>query len=346
MPPQPLTDLRSDSAEGSLRALQQSYERAPGEQLTVDVSALAHLERPAGALLSNLLIGTLGDAAVEVVLPAGEPLDWLVASGLAFAVANRLGSTRLHGSIDLQSEEWRGAWSTGVAASWRNLTGPVEPALFEPDVVGETTLKPDLFGPRYAAFVDAHLSPAESAPSHPLTELIWPWLDRLLPGRRRRPANRTRVAFIAELGRVVAETVGNVREHATGGDRPLHSLVQLAVTRGGRASHDRLHLIVQDNGPGIAATARPKVAPTLTRSLSDHQLLFKLCDGSLPPWGRARGMGLPTVLQTCRRLDGSLRIWTKNTRVQAESNDSPLTAGDGLVRVDGTVLSMTLPLPD
>jgi hypothetical protein len=343
MPTEHVSDLRPDSAEELFFALQRAHERAPDDVLSVDLSQLERLERPAGALLSNLLIGTLGNAPVVLALPADSRLDWLLASGLAFAVANRAGLTRIEGPLEFDAESWRQPWSTASGTAWQELTEPTL-ALFEPETIGETTLRPDLYGARYAAFIDVHLAPVESAPEHPLTEVIWPWLDRLVPGRRTRRSTPGRLRFIAEIGRLVAETVGNVREHATRSDRRLHSLVQVAITRGGRGSTDRLHLVVSDDGPGIASTARPKVAPVVKASLSDHQLLFKLCDGSLPPWGRARGMGLPTVLQSCRRLNGSLRIWTKTTRVRAQADDIPLTAGDGLVRVDGTVVSMTIPL--
>jgi hypothetical protein len=57
-------------------------------------------------------------------------------------------------------------------------------------------------------------------------------------------------------------------------------------------------------------------------------------------------LGLPTIRDACRRHGGTLRIWTKTTRVSAAAAaDRALTTGDGLVRIDGTVVAMTLPLP-
>lgn len=335
--------LRYDTIEDTLLDLQLAHERDPQARLTIDLGELEHVERPAGALLSNLLVGTLDRAPVLLKLPRGRAASWLVASGLAFAVANRVGDTVINGPLEFEVADWRRPWSSGTRNTWRHLTEPTD-SLFDPDALGETTLRPDLFGPNFAAFVDAHLAPAAGHTGHPLAGVVWPWLDRLLPGRRGRLAHRARGSYISEVGRLVSEAVGNVREHARRPDARLHSLVQLAVTRGGRGSSNRLHLVVQDNGPGIASTARAKVSPVARASLSDHQLLFKLCDGSLPPWGRGRGMGLPRIVQGCQRLDGRLRIWTKTSRVSATSEAVGLSAGDGAARIDGTVLSMTLPL--
>lgn len=338
---QPLTELRADSAEETLFALQRAYEVAPENPLDIDLTSIRRWERLAGSLLSNMLIGTLGDAALVLSLPTGERLDWLTASGLAFAVANRHGSSVLSGPVAREADRWRLPWSTAAAGYWRKMHEM--PTLFPPDAASETTVLPDLLGRNYAAFVDAHLSPIPSGPSHPLTDVVWPWLDRLLPRHRDRRRRQTRDGFIDDVGRIVAETVGNVREHAARGVRPLHSLVQLAMTRGGGV--DRLHLIVQDNGPGIAATARPKIDRARSAALADHQLLFKLCDGSLAPWGRARGEGLPVVREKCLRLGGTMQVWTKTTRVGAAVGVPPLTSGDGLTRFDGTVIGISLPMP-
>jgi len=339
----PLIELRTDTAEAALSALQRAYEAAPREPLVLDLASVRRCERVAGALLSNLLVGTLGDATLVLGLPSGEPLDWLTASGLAFAVANRRGPTKVEGPLAEDAELWRLPWSTSAARYWRQRHEA--PMLFGPSDLSETTVRPDLFGRNYAAFVDAHLAPVLSRPVHPIADVVWPWLDRLLPRHRDPSRRRARDGFITEVGRAVGETVGNVREHAIYGTKPLHSLVQLAVTRGGRGSNDRLHLVVQDNGPGIAATARPKIDRATAATLLDHQLLFKLFDGSLPPWGRARGQGLPIVRETSLRLGGTMHAWTKITRVSASAGTVPLTSGEGLTRFDGTILALSLPMP-
>lgn len=339
----PLTELRTETAEAPLSALQQAHEAAPREPMVIDLASIQRCERIAGALLSNLLVGALGDATLVLALPSGEPLDWLTASGLAFAVANRRGVTNIEGPLADDAQLWRMPWATSAAEYWRQAGEA--PMLFAPSELSETTVRPDLLGRSYAAFVDAHLTPVQPGPAHPLTDVVWPWLDRLLPRHRDPSRRRARRGFITDVGRVVAETIANVREHGVGGAMPLHSLVQLAVTRGGRGSTDRLHLIVQDNGPGIAATARQKVHRKTATTLLDHQLIFKLFDGSLPPWGRGRGQGLPTVHETARRLGGTMQVWTGRTRASAGMGATPLVSGESVTRFDGTIIALSLPMP-
>src|SRR4051812_46760854 len=78
--------------------------------LGLDLSEFSALPRETAALLTNALLGTFGHA--DLRLRVGDAsLDWLYASGLAFAVANRPGPTVIEDregrTID---ERWSQDW--------------------------------------------------------------------------------------------------------------------------------------------------------------------------------------------------------------------------------------------
>jgi hypothetical protein len=350
-----LTHIRTTAVDDLLANWEGNLRAEPDRPLVLDLAELSQLERVAGLTLSCALLGSLGDAALILKLPPEPHLDWLLASGLAFAVANRSGRTALESESSSPPDlrVWKKAWTPGTVAAWKGTqVDAADPrakatgTLFAPSSVGEPETVPDLYGPTFAAFVDPHLTRAETH-DHPLSTVVWPWLDRLLP--RRPPTWHTkelRRRFIGDVGELLSEVVLNIAEHAAGrGASRLRSLVQVSVTRGGRGSFDRLYLSVQDIGPGIAATARPKVDPTLRATLADHQLVFKLVDGSLPPWGRARGMGLPRVLSICQRHNGSLHVATKTTRLRGGQDANRLVSGPASFCLDGTLVALMLPLP-
>lgn len=319
------------------------------ERLTLDLRQLDTIERSAGAILSNALVGSLGHRTLEIC--AGENADELMrSSGLAFALANRVGTTVIHGRSDVSpSAGWAREWRPGQLEPLRAMMRPGDAELFEPSELHETAIEPDLFGPTYAAFVNPHLT-QPSLQHHPLTTLLWPWLDRLIPRRQPRPVDtEARALWVADVGRVVDEVLSNVCEHARHSDgRRIHSLVQVSVTRGGgERSTNRLHLCIQDTGPGIPLTARPKIGPAIAAELNETQLVGRLLEGTLSPWGRGRGQGLPRVAEICRRLSGTLRLATKITRATVEggSTNEAVLLTPAPFRLDGTVVTLTLPVP-
>jgi hypothetical protein len=334
--------LRSQDIDHLLLDLQISA-AALGE-IEIDLQALAQLERPAGAVLSNALVGTLGTLPLKIKAPARTALPWFEASGLAFAVANRDGPTSVEGAaVEPDKARWRRSWRPGSELPWRELVGGEQAELFDPSLIGETRIRPSLYGPGHAAFVNPHLAARPSNGAHPLNTVIWPWLNRLLPTPTSEAA---RDRFVAAAGRLIDELVGNVAEHARrpAGDT-LSSLVQVSLTRGGRGSFNRFHLTVSDNGPGIAATARPKLDPSKAAALSESQLLSKLLEGTLAPWDRARGMGLPKVAELTRAYRGTLRAATKMSRLMIGGDVRAVrTERSGFV-LDGTVLTVMLRLP-
>jgi hypothetical protein len=317
--------------------------------LQLDLRELETMERSAASMLGNALLGTLGSRPIELRV-SDDKADWMTASGLAFALANRTGMTQVNGrpAAWLQDSDWARDWLPGNEAPLEALYQESAPELFDPELVGETALRPDLFGPGFAAFVNPHLT-RPSIQRHPVTTVIWPWLDRLVPQEQITLTARDRRGnWIADVGRFVDETVSNVCEHARGETRSrLFSMVQVFATRGGSRSSNRLHLSVQDTGVGIAKTARRKLAPRLAASITDDQLLGKLLEGTLAPWGRGRGQGLPRVVEICRRHNGTLRVATKTTRATLGlgQGDTAIRTGAAPFRIDGTVVTLSLPVP-
>jgi hypothetical protein len=318
--------------------------------LELDLARVGALERSAGALLSNALLGSIGERPLNLRVENAQ-LDWLAASGLAFAVANRPGPTTVENRSNgrVLASSWLTSWRPGHKSPTVRVDDPTR--LFGPTMLGETALQPDLYGPGFAAFVNPHLY-GVSGGHHPLTTLLWPWLDRLLPQRSGGITDRdTRTAWIADCGRLIDELVLNVCDHAAGdASRSLYSLVQISVTRGGGGrSSNRLHICVQDTGVGVPTSARPKIDPAKRSSLDEAQLVGCLLDGSLAPWGRARGQGLPRVVDIARRRKGTLRLATMMTKATLETG--PGCKAAGAIRVSrssfclkGTVLTLTLPI--
>jgi Histidine kinase-, DNA gyrase B-, and HSP90-like ATPase len=320
------------------------------DALELDLREIGAIERGAGAILSNALVGTLGDLPLKVNV-GDMRSDWITTSGLAFALANRPGATFVRGrATPGDTPQWARPWRPGFIEPLRAMMPRGAGQLFTPDQLGETSTPPDLYGPTYAAFVSPHLT-RPTLQRHPLTTLLWPWLDRLIPRQAYAGADQQpRRDWVAGVGRIVDEIVGNICEHAFSEDAgSVHSLVQVSVTRGGgERSANRLHLCIQDSGRGIPATARPKLNPALNAELEETQLISRLLEGTLAPWGRGRGQGLPAVADVARRLKGHLRLATKTTRatIDGESRDNAARASRQRFRIDGTVVTVTLPVPE
>lgn len=132
-------------------------------------------------------------------------------------------------------------------------------------------------------------------------------------------------------------------DHAVGHEqRRVRSLAQVAVTTGGHGT--KLYLSVQDTGPGIPTTARPKLADTPWTDIDDSRLMVGLLDGQLPPWGRGRGIGLPEVTETARKRRRQMLVASGRTRCQfgPEGDIVATTCGFDL---RGSVVAVMFPIP-
>jgi hypothetical protein len=329
--------LNVGGVEGVLTTL--LTQRNAGAELILDFRDVEVIERMAGSVLANALTGTLGDAPL-VLRVSGEQIGDLISAGLAFAFANRRGKTSVD-ATRFKAPDWS-AWSY----DWRPTSGTAPDELFDPSFIGETAVRPDVRGAGFAAFVNPHLSTPRVG-EHPVSTVLWPWLDGLLRDARQGVSNRsTRESFIADIGGFVDETIINISDHAAPTSSDVVSLVHLSVTRGGGVrSGNRLHICVQDTGPGIIATARPKLGAE-HRSLDDETLLAELFKGSVAHWGRGRGQGLPRIAEICQARGGTVRVFTQHLRLtlDASADDLPARASTAPFPIGGTVVALTVPL--
>jgi hypothetical protein len=328
--------LRYDSVDEHLRKLERLSRAFPDEPVELDWKHLATVDPGAGAIVATALLGSFADRRLVISLPEGEgQLEKLARVGLTFAIANRARSlTELHGvdpeQLDLHF--WSRSWSRTA-----DLT-PVQETLFTPSEIGEEEV--DLESAQFAAFVNPHLAGSGDTRT-PAALRARPWLTRLLPEWRDRLSDRPIRSFLTDVNTIVSELVENVGEHAlVRVDRcaPTTSLLKLALT--GR----RLYVTVQDNGPGIGPTARPKVelvAPSYAEK-TDSEIIADLISGLIPGWGLSRGSGLAKVHKAVTAQEGSLRLISRKVRV---ATDDGLTPNEADFDLGGTVLIATLRLP-
>lgn len=351
MTPDTVTHVRPGNVDALLAEMASRLSVDPDATLELDWSHVSRLEGSAGAVLATALLGTLGRAPLRVkVQPRAATQHWLLTSGLAFALANRLGDTAVDGLRHEELATWRRTWMPGTEAAWNQLFGPPHPAtLFGPEEIGESPLAPDLFGPHHAAFTNPHRQGSAVGRDTAVSRIVWPWLDRLLPNDGRRPRRSTRrTEYIQDVGILIDELLSNVAEHGTslGFGPSIHSLVQILVTRGGGArSFDRLRLSVWDTGAGIASTARTKLASAGAAEMTDETLLMQLFSGNLPGWLRGRGMGLPEVADICRRTAGAnLFVATGPVRLATTGRRAELQPTGQGFPIQGSVVTAVLPL--
>lgn len=305
------------------------------------------VEAPAADVVTAALLGPLGDRDLRLVLGAHRP-RWLEQTGLAFAIANRLGPTEVrtsdarHWSSDLLVD-WSETWSNGDRL-------PVAEELFSADEWGGPAISPVVIGGTSAVFINAHRSPMDGA-RHPVTTQIWPWLDSLLPETRTlRRNSEARNLLLAEFGSLVDEAVANVAEHGAAASSDTYSMVRVSVSTGGtraisrHKSSGRLHLSVLDTGPGILSTARPRALNPEAPSRGSA-FLYGLLAGTVQLAGpKGHGQGLPRILRTARERGGRLTVWANDARcICGFGRGEHVRADDVNYDMRGTVLNVALP---
>jgi len=332
---QPITSTNIEKVLASLEG------HAGAEPMALEIE---RVERHAGALLSTALLGSLGEQPLEIrMAAAGDVTDGLASAGLAFALANRRGPTKVDGMRSPESlSPWRRTWTPGTRANWIALF-PDEDAsnqLFGPEAIGETDWEPDLFGPTFAAFVNPHRTGRVASRRHPLKRVFWPWIDRLMP-RSLAQDRAKRREFVRDVGTLIDELIANISEHAAGSGPDVHSLVHAAVTRGQEA--DRLHLAFADTGAGIIRTLLPKLGISPAPEETYEEVLAAAFAGTLPGWGVGRGLGLPAVLDVATRGSAVLRVATGRCRLEADQHGLRSVAVEFDLRGTVVVVSLTLP---
>lgn len=311
------------------------WDRAPDpedsdSEFCLDLAHINLIERPAGLVLSTALVGILGQRPVVVKADPKKP-GTISQNGIAFALAHRRGRVTYLGIDEdtLGLRDWRCTWTPGARSTH-------EPALFQQTLFPEDEEDPSLFGPMHAAFVNAHLSGPRGAQTE-VAKAVPRWLRRLLPHGVRDSHSVSRIV------RVLDELLDNIREHALmvrPDGNPTRSLVQIARTRG---TTDRLYVSVIDNGPGIAATLRPKLGGI--RSVDDEALIRRLLKGELDRWEPGRGIGFAAVRRAMDEEEGLASLLVATDRHRFEVNARDVVSLSPGYPIQGTVLVAVFRLP-
>jgi len=315
----------------------------------------SQLDFTAMTLLANLLLTSLRRKPLTVRIPSsGSVLQRMASAGLWFALAQR-------GSTELLVEAEEGQLVTSVPAvarldPWRGRWDPADRE-FRSSVWGAGTSPYSghfsTVSKTHIAFINPHLSVGRDRLVKELSDnVLSHWFEAL--------EQRLDPEILSSAHEVVAELLYNLSVHpfsSIASRPPLQrdiskdqrfGLVSLFVTSGGGG--ETLHILVSDTGHGIPATLRPKFRKSDQSGLGeDEDLIRKMLEGSLPPYGRAEGRGFPELVSLGRRLGGSLTIATNadrgisNTLVADAS-----TSGDIRVRqvphfdIAGTIVHMVI----
>lgn len=306
-----------------------SAARPPARTLSLNLAHVKSIERPAGALLSNVLLTDLSSVPLEVIPPRRLPVEKILSSSLGFAFAHRAGALTVKDvrEQDLRLEQWRLPYTPARHSL------PFDDALDVPE--------PSYVLTAQAAFVNPHEA-ARRPHRNDVPSRIQSWLHHLLPPRALEPPQ-----FLQDLHNLTYELVDNVAEHADAGHTGVKSIVQVSLARGNAADvRDRIWVLVMDTGPGILATAIPKLLPTARPVSQEERLSFlsKLFSEDAPTVGRARGLGLPRVAAICRRWQGArLEVVTDDCRLSIEGdNVSPRMS---TLHVQGTMVTARFTTP-
>ncbi len=328
------------SIEGYLEGL--PIAPALSEPLFLDWEKLRRIEAPAASILSQALIGRLGNLPLVIRIPSDlDHLEAVFWSGVRFALANREGPTEVIPEL-LAEPQWRRSWVPGEVRAMRGL---FQQHLFDPQEFG---VKPDIFGRYHAAFINPHRLPAKAA-NQDIGSIVRPWLSDVLPNLRNSEVMApARQHFLFEVTAVIDELLQNVREHArhTSVGSPTRSLVQISVTLGGGVeSFNRIYISVQDAGPGIVTTARPKIRFSEGAEMSDADLLAHLFTGDLDPWNQGRGMGLPRVWRIVQARKNA-GLWVASNKERLASSEGSLASIGAGFDIGGSVVVAMIPEPE
>ena len=325
------TRIEATNVDAFVSLMTDAYDKDRERPLSIDMSNVEAISRPAGAVLVNALLTELAQATIALVEPARSPVEKLTYSGLGFAFAHREGRTQFQRLTekDLFFDRWKIPWTP--AKQTASVQTNDDRATSEPDAED-----PSFIFRAHAAFVNPHATSRRHF-RRDIPYRVQGWLQHVLPLRAMGIVQAGLPSFVEELQSLIYEVVDNVAEHAWPQNSPEPvSLVQISVARGGeRDTRDRIWLIVLDTGPGIAATAAPKINEP---GLPPQDLLQGLLDGRfLQSKHRARGLGLPRVARICKNWrDSHLSILNDEFRITLTDGVLQTTKTDRKMR--GTLI--------
>lgn len=288
----------------------------PGGPLLLDLRLSGPVDPHQGALFTGALMAELGDVQLEVSHPDPAPRAEVFRSGLAAALSWRGEATTFADPASPLSDPELGAtWTRGMAHFREALFGEGE---------GE-----GLFGPDHAVFLNPHRTTSPPGPAS-ITRVVRRWLGRRL--------GRAASERLGDIAFALDQLIVNVTEHAVTELTPtVGSLARVEIESGEEGRPRALVAVVLDTGAGIATTLRRKLGD----APPDPELLTALLEGSLPQWGRARGIGLSRLTQAVQEAGGSMHLAVEGTGVDVGAR---VRAAPTSVPVRGSIVSLRLPL--
>jgi hypothetical protein len=166
--------------------------------------------------------------------------------------------------------------------------------------------------------------------------LVRRWLFRRLEGESRQKLSQA----VERAGFFVSELVANVREHAVSDYLdPINS--QAWIRLWAQEGRHFFAICVSDSGPGIETTLRAKLGDGAP---SGNALFSELLSGSLPGWGRARGIGLSRCSEIVEETaDAQMLIASGSYRCHSGGDHHDPLVSEA-AEVGGTLVVVTLPV--
>lgn len=232
------------------------------------------------AILANLVLVEHGTDHLDIDLPWSDnrTMSLLERAGLPYAIARRLGST----SLSMVDNDSLNAWLDPCRRPQYRSAPTLEGLLRGVNRISRNTQSKKRLLPWVIS--DPHL---EYRLDDNLSALPYAWLEDFIPRPDGDAALAARDQLVPLLRGVMKELVENSAAHAFLSEcRPStrldlisgleRSVAFVSLTEGGRASFDRVHMVVMDAGVGIPRTVRRKV-PGLT--VPSEELLHRVLTG-------------------------------------------------------------------
>lgn len=315
--------------------LESGWKASPSDKtIELPLAELCRLDAVSAGVLAVALLSR-AERSLELLgtydcTQAGRRLSPCITFALAHSGVEQIPcATRAIGVGD-----WRNPWTPGADNAWQTLFRTKTVQQCERGCPGLPLFERDS-----ATFVDAHRLGRRQGRAE-VVRLTTPWLRRMLSQSGTREVREVDLLLV-DVEAVLEELLDNVQEHTKKSSGETSSVVQLTLHRDSEDMLQALHLVVIDTGPGIAATAHRKVALEKAQGV---EILQGLLQGTFKNFGRARGIGLPTILEVVKKRDGTkMHIFSGTTKVYASGRDFSVNPSKS--ETAGTVFGLNFPIP-
>ena len=332
-----LEHLVGGTSEPEMEALLAALRSAEAEAATLcvdfsplDRSGASHRRLNTTWILAcaNLLLGRYSTVPIRVVLPKHRSVHLqLLRHTLYFAIAQRQSKYAVSDS-DAEKDQVL----TRCSGTWSPRRGPV---LFEEAPGTRLAQRSYLYANTHARAEPGYFRRYQGSAA-------FPWLGEVVPRPTNCAGSEVRESFLTETSTSMIEVLDNVSTHAfnlldnefraewlePGIGRQARSCLMVSMTKGGRDSHDRLHVVVADNGLGIGRTMRWKHSAAVQNTddvkiiecVLRQRLTYRDIDGH-------NGVGLWCLQDLARIAGGTITV----------TSEDELSGGTAAAQVEMTI---------